>query len=137
MAHNSTFVNDWVTIHSFKIYMYNVSALPLTEHRSEIMTSGNKTKLLIYAESGTSSSCAIRYVLSELWYIFVSDCIHNPSGHFNVETTLFQWITATLNQRWNMVAYMYKSCNFVSTSKVEEIEMRSSGKHVDVTWKFS
>lgn len=54
------------------------------------MTSGNKTKLLIYAECGTSSSCAIRYVLSELWYIFVSDCIHNPSGHFNVETTLFQ-----------------------------------------------
>lgn len=56
----------------------------------EIMTSGNKTKLLIYAECGTSSSCAIRDVLSELWYIFVSDCIHNPSGHFNVETTLFQ-----------------------------------------------
>lgn len=83
------------------------------------MTSGNNTKLLIYAERGRSSSCAIRYVLSELWYIFVSDCIHNPSGNFNVETTLFQWITATLNQRWNVVAYMYKSCNFVSTSKVE------------------
>lgn len=51
--------------------------------------------------------------------IYLLDCIHNPSGNFNVETTLIQWITATLNQRWNMVAYMYNSCNFVSTSKVE------------------